>query len=184
MPRRSRLIALVLTLSVAASACGDDGDDDVIRLGNDTDATSLDDVQVEADPDTDIDITYATFDGGEANLTDFAGTPLVVNFFASWCASCVSEMPDFDAVASNRADEIVVLGLSEDVRAEDSLKLIERTGIGYPTGWDPDGAVFGRFGAFAMPTTVFITADGSVAHVFSGALDAESLDSLIDEFLV
>ena len=178
----ARLAAAVLALAILAAACGDDGDD-VARLDNDA-APSLDDIQPEVDPGTSVDIGYATFDGDEANLTDFAGTPLVLNFFAAFCAPCVSEMPEFDDVFEARGGEIAFLGISQDQRADDALELIDRTEITYPAGWDPDGVVYARFGGFAMPTTVFITADGTVAEVFSGALSAEALNDMIDEHLV
>lgn len=178
-----RLAAAVLVLGVIAAACGDDGDA-VSRLGEDQADLSVDDVQAEIDPGTGLDISYPTLDGGEANLTDFAGTPLVVNFFAAWCPSCVSEMPDFDSVFQSRDGEVAFVGISEDPRAEDSVELVAETGITYPTGWDPDGTIIASFNSFAMPTTVFVTADGQIAHMFSGALSAEGLDGLIDEHLL
>jgi len=184
-PRSRRFASAVAALAIGAlvaAGCSDDGDDDVARLGDDQPGISVDTVQVDADPDTDLDVDYATFDGGTANLTDYEGEPVVLNFFAAWCASCVSEMPDFDEVAQAR-DDVRIVGMSQDVREEDATELIAETEITYDTGWDPEGDLFARFGAFAMPTTVFITAEGQVAEVFSGALDAEALDEMIDEHL-
>ncbi len=179
---RHRFAAAVLVIAAIASACTDEADG-VSLLGEGEPGLSIDDVQPGNDGGTDVDIAFATLDGGEANLTDFSGRPLVLNFFAAWCASCVSEMPDFEEVHQARGDEVTFLGMSEDLLASDSLDLIAETGITYDTGWDPKGRVLNNFRAFVMPTTVFITADGEVAHTFSGALTAATLDGLIDEHL-
>jgi hypothetical protein len=93
-------------------------------------------------------------------------------------------MPDFESVFQDRGGDVAFVGISEDPRAEDSIELVGQTGITYPTGWDPDGSIIASFESFAMPTTVFVSADGQIAHMFSGALTAEALDGLIDEHLV
>ena len=181
-PRRRRFGALVMALAIGAAACAG-RDDDVAVRGRGEPTGSLD-VQAEIDPSASVDIDYATLDGGEGNLADFAGTPLVVNFFAAWCPSCVAEMPDFEAAFQARGGEVAFIGISEDARVSDSLELIDETAITYPTGWDPDGSIFASFGSFTMPTTVFIDADGEIVEMFSGALTREGLDRLIDEHLL
>ncbi len=181
--RRRRFGAIVLALAFVATACAG-GVDDVAVIGAHQPEQTLDDLQADADPAASVDVRYATLDGGEGNLADFAGTPLVVNFFAAWCPSCVSEMPDFEAAFEDRAGEVAFVGISEDARASDSLDLVDETGITYPTGWDPDGAIFASFGSFTMPTTLFIDADGEIVEMFSGALPRERLDGLTDEPLL
>ena len=131
-----------------------------------------------------VDIDYPTLDGAVANLTDLGGTPIVLNFFAAWCPSCVSEMPGFEQVHQRRGDDVAFIGMSEDLVTDDALELVARTGITYRTGWDPTGRVLNAFRAYVMPTTVFITADGDVAHTFSGALEPDELDELIVEHLL
>lgn len=131
-----------------------------------------------------VDIAYSTLDGAETNLADFGGTPIVLNFFAAWCPSCIAEMPGFEEIHQQRGDDVAFVGMSEDLVADDALELVARTGITYRTGWDPTGRVLNNFRAYVMPTTVFITADGEVAHTFSGALDPDELDELIVEHLL
>lgn len=181
--RRRRLGAVVVALSIVAAACAG-GDDDVAVISADEPTRTLEDLQADVDPRASVDIAYLTLTGSEASLSDFVGTPLVVNFFAAWCASCVSEMPDFEAAFQGRGGEVAFLGISEDARASDSLDLVDETGITYATGWDPDGEIFASFGGFTMPTTVFIDAEGEIVEMFSGALTRDRLDSLIDEHLL
>lgn len=184
-PRR-RLLRRVVVLFVAAvliaAACADDGSDETIRLGAD-DATPggiRSDADVEAGA---IDVDFATLDGDTINFTDYAGSPLVVNFFAASCAPCVAEMPAFQSVSTELDGEVAFVGVSEDRRAEDGVDLVATTGVTYDTGWDPDGDIYAIFGGLAMPTTVLITADGQVTTVHAGALTADALRDLIAENL-
>jgi thiol-disulfide isomerase/thioredoxin len=175
---RRPFAVVAIALALSAVACSD-GSSAGNRLGEaDTDVPSADSRAA-----IDVDIAYATLDGGEANLSDYSGRPIVLNFFASWCASCVREMPAFEEVHRVRGDEVAFVGMSEDLVASDSLDLIARTGVTYDTGWDPKGHVLNNFRAFVMPTTVFITDAGEVAHTEFGALSVETLDGLIDEHL-
>lgn len=125
-------------------------------------------------------LAYELFDGGARNLGHYLGTPLVVNFFASWCPPCITEMPDFQTVYEELADRVAFLGLSIDNDPDDALELIAATGVSYDIGWDTGAAVFEELGGLAMPTTVFISASGSVAEVHAGMLDRASLIELIE----
>ena len=92
-------------------------------------------------------------------------------------------MPHFEAVHATRGDDVTFLGMSEDLLVADAETLIADTGITYDTGWDPTGRVLNSFRTFGLPTTVFITADGRVAHTYLGALDRPALEALIEEHL-
>lgn len=120
----------------------------------------------------------------QAALAEFEGTPVVVNFFASWCPSCVAELPDFQAVHEELGDEVTFLGVAQRDRPSDAIALIERSGVTYDIGNDPNGELFQQLNALAMPTTVFIGADGEVLRTFSGVLDTESLTDIINEELL
>jgi cytochrome c biogenesis protein CcmG, thiol:disulfide interchange protein DsbE len=128
----------------------------------------------------------ARFDGeGRIALEDFEGTPVVLNFWASWCPFCIEEMPGFERVHQRFQGSVAFLGVSmrESSRslAED---LVERTGVTYELAEDPEGSLFTEVGAFGMPTTLFITADGRLAERFGGPLREEQLEDLILEHLV
>lgn len=132
-----------------------------------------------------LDVPFEYFDGRQGNLADFAGTPLVINFWASWCPACLAEMPDFQRVHTRLGEEVAILGLAmqetDRAAAED---LIEQTGVTYPLGLDPDGSIFNQFGGIAMPTTVFVGSKGTVVTTHSGALFAEDLEKIIQDELL
>jgi thiol-disulfide isomerase/thioredoxin len=130
------------------------------------------------------EFTFQTTDGGTTTLADFEGTPLVVNYFATWCAACRAELPDFEKVSNETAGEIVFVGVSRDNVTESWRSLVEDSGITYTTVFE--GNIDGSFAfleANAMPTTAFIAADGTVERVWSGALTDDKLRELIAEHL-
>lgn len=122
-------------------------------------------------------------DGSSATLADYAGTPVVLNFFASWCAPCKAELPEFEEVSREVAGEVVFLGVNTDFEEDAWLQLVADTGVTYPTVFQPSNELFQASEALGMPTTVFIAADGSVQHTFSGALNKATLRRLIETHL-
>jgi len=178
-----RLGAIVFTLGLVAAACGSSSgsSSDTIKLGQEPLSPSVEDVQPATPEVSTLDVAYLSFEGQVKNLSAYAGKPLVVNFFAAWCPNCVSEMPDFEAVHQEVGNTVNIVGLSIDAAAGDALGLIDRTGVTYDTGWDPNTTTYNVFGGFAMPTTVFIDSAGNVVEVFSGALNADALRKKIEQ---
>ena len=177
---RRRLAGVVVALGALAAACSDSGgDDDVLTLTNEP--TPIEDIQTDDAVGSEVDLTFATFDGGQSNFTAYAGKPLVINFFARTCPACVSEMPEFEEVFKDFGGDVAFVGISTDPRKEDAEILIEETGVTYDLGWDPEALLFAEFGGFAMPTTVFVTADGIVHETWSGVLTAADLTTKIEE---
>ncbi len=120
-------------------------------------------------------------DGTERSLGDYFGRPLVVNFFAAWCAPCQREMPEFEAVHQQLGDEVGFLGLSIDEQPDAAVELVSKTGVTYPTGWDPRLEVYKATESLGMPTTAFFDHNGALVEVFSGALNAEGLQERINK---
>jgi thiol-disulfide isomerase/thioredoxin len=124
---------------------------------------------------------FVLYDGTPARFDDFDG-PLIVNFWASWCPACVVELPDFQAVSEAFADEVTFIGMN--VLPDDRVSaetLIEQTGVRYQLAEDDGGALYAEFGGIAMPTTVFLDADGNVVEVHSGTLFEDDLRERISE---
>lgn len=131
-----------------------------------------------------VTATLAKLDGGLISLIDFRGTPLVVNFMASWCGACQAELPAIQKLSSQLGAKVQFLGVALQDAPGDVHALVTRTGVTYPVALDPDGTLFQSFGAASMPTTVLIGADGRVALVHQGELTAQQLGALINEKLL
>ncbi len=121
-------------------------------------------------------------DGEEGQLAEVAGrgTPVVLNFWSSTCVPCLNEMPAFEEVHDRLGDEVEFLGIDVADTVEDGREMVERTGVTYPNARDPRSEIFTVFGGIALPRTVLIAADGTVADTHSGELDAAELTELLE----
>lgn len=181
----ARFFALVMVLAVIAAACSS-GESDTILLGENQSAEAGDAADVETDvADAEaVDFSFETFDEQTLQFSEFADGPVVINFFAAWCATCVAELPDFQTVSEDFDGEVQFLGLSFQDRPEDSLALIEETGVTFPTGLDTNGGILALFQGLGMPTTVFVNADGVVVDVHTGVLTEDALTEAIETELL
>jgi thiol-disulfide isomerase/thioredoxin len=129
------------------------------------------------------DVRLVALDGGDDRaLGELLGsTPVVVNFFGSWCVPCIDEMPALEAVHQSLGDRVTFVGMANRDTAERALATVAATGVTYPTYDDPDASALTYFGGLAMPTTVFIDASGEVVDVHSGPLTEAELRSRLDD---
>ena len=113
---------------------------------------------------------------GSVRLSDFRGRPLVVNFFASWCPACITELPNFERAAQDYSGRVAFLGVDEQDNAAAGMRLARDAKVTYPLVQDTsDNQLFRLFQGAGMPTTVFLTANGSVRQTYSGELSADLL---------
>jgi thiol-disulfide isomerase/thioredoxin len=180
----SALVALAIGIGVTffLAGGGDDGGGTTTAAVTEGDQSSGDAVDVAAASAALAEFRYETVDGLPADLSQFAGRPLVVNFYASWCGPCRAELPDFQTVYTEVGDEIQFTGLAVNDRPEDAQRIIDEAGVTYPVGLDTEFLIE-KFDGFAMPSTVFISASGEVLETHLGELSASELRKKIDEFL-
>lgn len=127
--------------------------------------------------------TFTSFEGERVALSSLRGGPVLVNFFASTCTPCITEMPDLEKVHQELGDQVTFLGLALQDRPEDALALVARTGITYRTAQDKDASVITALGGTSLPTTVLLDADGTIVARHAGKLDAAALRELIQDNL-
>ena len=121
------------------------------------------------------DFEVAGFDGRLLRLSQFAGRPVVLNFYASWCLPCQKELPLLESYARRFPG---VQFLLMDYRDDPGLghELLDRSGVRTPlAGNDFEGRVGALFGVLGMPVTVFIRADGTVEGTVRAQLDEATL---------
>jgi len=117
-------------------------------------------------------------EGGEVTLADFEGEVVVLNFWATWCAPCVEEMPTLEALHTELRDAGVrVVAVSEDRGGMDAVGpfLEKRVDVpALPIYLDSDGELAGALNVRAMPTTFVLDAEGRVLGSVEGPLDWNS----------
>jgi thiol-disulfide isomerase/thioredoxin len=130
-------------------------------------------------------VAFERFDGSSATLADYRGEPLVVNFWASWCPSCVAEMSAaFRPVQQSLDDRVAFLGMNLQDERSRAIELVEETGVLFDLAEDRRGDLYTALGGLGMPFTVFIAPDGSVVHAHNGPVTEQQLTDLITEHLL
>ena len=112
-------------------------------------------------------------------LADFAGRPVVLNFWASWCVPCRSEMPALQAAHQRLAGQVMFVGINHQDSRTSATDLLDETGVTYPSGRDPNGEVAASYGLYGLPATVFISADGKILATRTGEIGQTELEQTI-----
>jgi cytochrome c biogenesis protein CcmG/thiol:disulfide interchange protein DsbE len=121
---------------------------------------------------------------GTRRIADWRGTPVVVNLFASWCPSCLTEMPAFERASHDYAGRVIIVGVDSQDSPAAGLSLARQLGITYPLLADTSHAdLYALLQGQGMPVTAFIGRDGTVKQVYSGQLDEALLRQLIERLL-
>lgn len=129
------------------------------------------------------DFTVFTGDGEEIRLSDYAGKPVVINFWATWCGPCKSELPAFDRMYEAYGEEMqfLMVNLTDGQRetVEGVQSFLEENGYTFPVFYDTDYSGAMAYGASSIPLTVFVLADGTLAGGYRGAVTEEVLEQSI-----
>jgi peroxiredoxin len=131
--------------------------------------------------DTAPDFKLQDLAGNTVALSDFRGQPVLVNFWATWCAPCRIEMPELQAAYETYRDEdLVILALNQDEAPEAVRSFFyDQFGLTFTPLLDIDQEIAGEYGVFNYPSTFFINGEGVVTAVHRGPV----LQSQIDDYL-
>lgn len=133
------------------------------------------------------DFTVYDMDMQEVKLSDYFGKPIVINFWASWCAPCKSELPAFNTLYEKYKDDVVFLMINLTDGQSDSVSSIKEfvsdNGYSFPVYYDIEYDASNTYGVYSIPETVFINADGSLHDTRIGAMNEVVLEKYIQEII-
>jgi len=134
-----------------------------------------------------VDLTLKDLSGVEQSLRSLKGRIVVLNFWATYCVPCRTEMPDLAAVQNEFAAlGVQVVGVSTDDVAERAkvLQFVRETKVNFPIWIGGSAAHMVRFGlGTALPGTIVIDRDGKIARIISGVVDQAVLRKEIESLL-
>jgi thiol-disulfide isomerase/thioredoxin len=119
---------------------------------------------------------YGPADGRD--LGDLRGEPVVINFWASWCAPCVREMPALQRVSDDLG--VTVIGVDYIDQNDKAEQLAERLGIDYELLRDDDGEFGEAVRLIGTPTTLLVDARGTIVRRLTGELTEQQMRDAID----
>ena len=113
------------------------------------------------------DFLVTTASGKKISLDSFGGKVLVLNFWATWCPPCLSELPSLNEMAATlKNDGVVVLGISVDKEKADYDKFLKKVTLNFETAHDPSADISVEYGTFKYPETYVIDRNGKVLEKF------------------
>ena len=127
------------------------------------------------------DFKLQDIDGNSVSLTDFRGQPVIINFWATWCAPCRIEMPELQATYEKyKNDGLVILALDQDESPEVVRSFFrDEFGLTFTPLLDVEQAIAQQYGVFNFPSSFFVNADGVITAIHRGP----ALQSQIEGYL-
>lgn len=126
------------------------------------------------------DFTLPNLEGEPVALSSLRGKPVVINFWATWCAPCKEEMPLLESTSQQLGDQVVFLGVDYAEGKDVVQSFVSELGLTFPILLDSDGAVADRYYVRNYPTTLFVDAEGVVRAQRVGLLDEDLLEKYLE----
>lgn len=125
------------------------------------------------------DVTLEDLEGNKVKISDFQGKPVVLNFWASWCPPCKSEMPGFENLFKEYGNDVqfIMVNLTDGGREtkDSAMKYVNDMGYTFPVYFDTDMSAALAYNAVSIPITYLIDTNGNIVAYASGAVEEEAL---------
>lgn len=130
------------------------------------------------------DFSAELYGGGTFRVSEQRGKVTVVNFWATWCAPCCEELPQFDRLREEFGNTVSVVAVHSKLQTDDPQAFLDGKGYEISFAWDADGSAAEAVGGAAvLPQTVVLDRDGVIVYNRAGSLDYETLAGLVKPLL-
>jgi peroxiredoxin len=129
------------------------------------------------------DFTLTSLDGETITLSSYAGKPVVLNYWATWCPPCRIEMPHLQQASEDYDGRVVFLGINQAEPEQLIRNFRDKYALTYPLLLDPNLTAHNLYSVLNLPTTVFIDAEGVVREVVVGTVNAAVLQDRLERLL-
>ena len=132
------------------------------------------------------DFTLKTLDGRTLSLSDYAGRPVFINFWAAWCGPCRAEMPEIIAAYQAHQDaglEVLAVNATHLDILDDVRAFVAEFKMPFPVPLDEDGSVSAAYSIIGLPTSVFVDAEGNVSGVNVGPMTRDVIEKYLADIL-
>ncbi|SRR6266566_4611680 len=127
-------------------------------------------------PETWPKAARAALEDGKVSLRELRGQPVVLNFWASWCAPCAAEAPRFRAAARAHRGQVAFLGVDINDFASDARRFLRKYKIDYVAIRDGSASTESRYGLTGLPETYYLNAKGRVVVHSPGEVSQQELE--------
>jgi thiol-disulfide isomerase/thioredoxin len=127
------------------------------------------------------DFEYTLSDGTTHKLSDLRGKKVLLNFWATWCEPCRSEMPDLQQAAETYGSDVAILGVNKLEPAAVIPPFVDEVPVGFPLIVNTKGDISSRYAAKNIPTSFFIDTGGRVAFRRIGVMTYEFITQHLDQ---
>lgn len=129
------------------------------------------------------DFTVTDGGGNRVSTADLSGKPVILNFWATWCPPCRSELPAFDKLYRQYGNEVsfMMIDLTDGYReiVEGVRKFISENGYTFPVYYDTEGSAAEAYNVSSIPFTVAVGRNGNIVGTHLGAMSEAALEKLI-----
>ena len=183
----TKILCIILCFAMLIPAlvgCNQTGGDDQVT-------TEAPEANVPDTPDEPVetrtpapDFTVYDAQGNEVKLSDYLGTPVVINFWATWCPPCREEMPEFQRAYVRYGYKIQFLMINvasggDTVSVAENF--VQKKGYTFPVFHDTDFDAADTYNVTGIPTTYFISADGYIVSYVVGSISGDALNQEINK---
>ncbi len=125
------------------------------------------------------DFSLPTLSGETFTLSELRGTPVVLNFWATWCPPCRAELPELQAASERLAGQVAIVGVNQAEAPADVAAFAGRLGLSFPMPLDVNAQASRLYAVRSLPTTFFIDRQGVIRRIQIGPVNEATLAQML-----